>query len=213
MTSMNISTNGPVRGLVLSSTHARFYDIGAWLLLRGRRKWYRQRVLEMAWVRPGSCLLDVGCGTGSLLIECSRAGAAEALGVDASPDMLAIARRKAMRAGVDATFKLASAEALPCADGSRDVVFNTIMLHQLPRMARLQCAREMRRVMKPDGRLLVVEFGAFPSAARGGWPGHAGRHGQLPAADVAGLLLEAGLTVLQSGAVGIADLHYTLARP
>lgn len=213
MTSMNVSTNDPVRGLVLRSTHARLYDIGTWLLLRGRGRWYRQGLLRLAGVRPGERLLDVGCGTGSLLIEASRAGAAEALGVDASPDMLAIARRKATRAAVDATFTLASAEALPCADGSRDVVFNTIMLHHLPRPARLQCAREMRRVLKPDGRLLVVEFGASPSEGRRGRLAHAGRHGQLPAADLARLLRDAGLTVLRSGAVGVADLHYTLARP
>jgi demethylmenaquinone methyltransferase/2-methoxy-6-polyprenyl-1,4-benzoquinol methylase/phosphoethanolamine N-methyltransferase len=134
-------------------------------------------------------------------------------GVDASRDMLNIARRKAKRAGVDATFSLASAEALPFADASFDVVFNTIMLHHLPRQARMQCAREMRRVLKADGRLLVVEFSASSSQRRRGLIGHLRRHGHIPPDEVARVLGEAGLTVLQSGLIGVRDLHYTLARP
>ncbi|MBU6438790.1 MAG: class I SAM-dependent methyltransferase [Betaproteobacteria bacterium] len=209
----NVSANGPARGWVLRSTHARLYDLGSWLLLRGRARGYRQGLLELAGVGPGSRVLDVGCGTGSLVLESVRAGAAQAIGVDASPDMLGIARRKAMRAGWGATFTQASAEDLPCADASCDVVFNTIMLHHLPQPARLQCAREMRRVLKPGGRLLVVEFGAGSSGAPHGRRGHGGRHGHVPAAAVARVLLEAGLTVLESGPIGVRDLHYTLARP
>jgi ubiquinone/menaquinone biosynthesis C-methylase UbiE len=198
--------------LVLRSTHARLYDIGSWLLLLGRSKWYRRRLLELACVRPGSRVLDVGCGTGSLAIEAYRESMAAVSGVDASPDMLAIARRKAKRAGVNATFSLASAEALPCADDSFDVVFNTIMLHHLPRAARVRCAGEMRRVLKANGRLLVVEFSASSSQRRG-FIGHLRRHGHVPSDEVARVLREAGLTVLQSGTVGVRDLHYTLARP
>lgn len=209
---MNVSSTTPVRGLVLRSTHARLYDIGSWLLVRGRSKRYRRRLLESAGVKPGSQVLDVGCGTGSLAIEAARAGAVKVCGIDASSDMLAIARRKARRAGVDATFTFASAEALPCADASCDVVFSTIMLHHLPQQARLQCAREMRRVLKADGRVLVVEFGASSSPGRLAWLRHARRHGHVPTEEVAQVLSEAGLTVLQSGAIGVRDLHYTLAR-
>jgi hypothetical protein len=74
----------------------------------------------------------------------------------------------------------------------------------------------MRRVLKADGRLLVVEFGAPSSPEGHGWLGHArrhGGHGHVPADEVARVLREAGLTVLQSGPVGVLDLHYTLARP
>jgi len=216
MAFMNVPATAPVRGLVLRSTHARLYDIGSWLLLRGRSKWYRRRLLELAGVQPGSRVLDVGCGTGSLVIAASRGGAAAVSGVDASPEMLDIAGRKAKRAGVETTFRLASAEALPSADTSFDVVFNTIMLHHLPRPARVQCAREMRRVLKADGRLLVVEFDA-PSSLEGhgslGRVRRHGGHGHVPADEVARVLREAGLTVLQSGLVGVRDLHYTLARP
>jgi ubiquinone/menaquinone biosynthesis C-methylase UbiE len=213
MAFMNVSATAPVRGLILRSTHARLYDIGSWLLLRGRSRWYRRRLLELAGVQPGSHVLDVGCGTGSLVIEASRAGATAVSGVDASPDMLGIARRKAKRAGVDATFSLASAEALPCADTSVDVVLNTIKHHHLPPPARVKCAREMRRALKAGGRLLVVEFDASSSPGHRGWPDHGRGHGHVPADEVARVLREAGLTVLQGGPVGVRNLHYTLAQP
>jgi ubiquinone/menaquinone biosynthesis C-methylase UbiE len=213
MTFMNVPATPPLRGWVLRSTHARLYDIGSWLLLRGRSKRYRMRLLELAGVGPGSRVLDVGCGTGSLAIAAARGGASVVSGVDASPDMLDIARRKAKRAGVEAAFSLASAESLPWANASFDAVFNTIMFHHLPRPARLQCAREMRRVLQADGRLLVVEFGASSSDARRGWLGHLHRHGHVPSDEVARVLRDAGLTVLQSSLVGVRDMHYTLARP
>jgi ubiquinone/menaquinone biosynthesis C-methylase UbiE len=87
------------------------------------------------------------------------------------------------------------------------------MLHHLPGAARRACAREIRRVLRPGGRVLVVDFGPAPRGRRS-LIGHLHRHGHLALRDIVALLGDAGLDVLESGAVGTRSLHYALAgRP
>jgi hypothetical protein len=84
------------------------------------------------------------------------------------------------------------------------------MLHHLPRAARQQCAREMRRVVKSGGRVLVVDFGVAGRRRRGLLT-HFHRHGRVERDEVISVLCDAGLTVVESGAVGVWDLHFVLA--
>src|SRR5215212_10881478 len=88
------------KGLVLHS-HARYYDLLAWTLTLGRERAFRDRLLEVARVQSGEAVLDVGCGTGTLAIAAKRrVGAAGSVhGIDASPEMIARAERKAAKAG------------------------------------------------------------------------------------------------------------------
>ena len=199
------------RGRVMRS-EARYYDLLAWLLTLGRERALRERLVELARLKPGDAVLDVGCGTGTLAIAAKRrVGAAGTVhGIDASPEMIDRAKRKAAKAGSDVTFRTAVVEALPFPDAHFDVVVSTLMLHHLPGPARRQCAREMRRVLAPGGRVLAVDF-ATPEKKRTGLLGHLHRHGHLALRDIAALLSEAGLTVVDSGAVGVSDLHFVLA--
>ncbi len=110
---------------------------------------FRERILELGQVTTGSAVLDVGCGTGTLAVLAKeRVGpsGAAAHGVDASPEMIARARRKAGRAGLAVSFEEAVVEDLPLPGQTLDAVLSTLMLHHLPRSAREQGAREMRRV-------------------------------------------------------------------
>jgi SAM-dependent methyltransferase len=91
-----------------------------------------------------------------------------------------------------------------------DVVMSTLMLHHLPRKARQECAREIRRVLKPGGRLLAVDFAA-PARGKKSLFGHFHRHGHVDQSDIVELLAGAGLRVVESGAVGVRNLHFTLA--
>lgn len=199
------------KGLVLHS-EARYYDVLAWLLTRGRERAFRERLTELAGVRPGDSVLDVGCGTGTLAITAKRrvgpSGAVVA--IDASPEMIDRAKQKALKAGVDVRFETAIVEALPFPDASFDVVFNTLMLHHLPRPVREQCAREMRRVVKPTGRIVTVDF-ATPAGERKGLLARVHRHGHVAPSDIVGLLSQAGLNVKETGAVGVADLQFVIA--
>ena len=95
-------------------------------------------------------------------------------------------------------------------DGHFDVVLTTMMLHHLGRKARQQCASEVRRVLKPGGRVLAVDFGQ-PAEGKRGLLDHFHHHGYLSLADLVTLLTEAGLGIVESGAVGIGDLQFVLA--
>ncbi|MBW3536128.1 MAG: prolyl oligopeptidase family serine peptidase [Gemmatimonadetes bacterium] len=79
------------------------YDVQAWVLTLGNESRFRERLVRLARLAPGELVLDVGCGTGALAIAAGKqvGSAGEVCGVDPSPEMVARARRKAAKAGVD----------------------------------------------------------------------------------------------------------------
>lgn len=156
-------------------------------------------------------MLDIGCGTGTLAIVAKRqvGASGRVCGIDASPTMIARATSKAAKAGLDVSFRNAVVEALPFPDAQFDVVLSTLMLHHLPRNVRQQCLREVRRVLKPDGRLLVVDFGA--PQRRSGFLAHFHRHGHVDPREIIRLLDERGLRPVESGPVGISSLQFVLS--
>jgi len=190
---------------------ARYYDVLAWVLLGRREDAFREKLLDLARLKPGESVLDVGCGTGTLAIAAKRrVGPAGAVfGIDASPEMIARATTKVRKAGLDITFRNESVEALPFPDAQFDVLLSTLMLHHLPRKLREQGAREMRRVLKPGGRVLAVDF-AGTEQQRGLLAHVHRRHGHVKPSEVIALLDAAGLKVVDSGAVGIKDLHFAV---
>jgi ubiquinone/menaquinone biosynthesis C-methylase UbiE len=210
MTIQNESVH--TKGLVLHS-QARYYDLLAWLLTLGRERAFRERLVELARLQQGEAVLDVGCGTGTLAIAAKkRVGhSGTVVGIDASREMIELSQRKAKRAGVEVRFETAIVEALPFSDASFDVVFSTLMLHHLPRPAREQCAREIRRVLKPGGRVLAVDF-ATPARQRKGLLARLHRHGHMALREIIELLSGAALQVEEFGAVGVSDLQFVAAR-
>jgi ubiquinone/menaquinone biosynthesis C-methylase UbiE len=151
----------PTRGLVITS--AVRYDLVLWLsnlMAGGAWQATRQQVLELAQLRSGETVLDVGCGTGTqaLLAMQSVGAAGRVTGVDPSAQMIGRARRKAARRGLAAHFQVAAVEQLPFPDRSFDVALSTYMMHVLPDDLKRQGLAEVARVLKPGGRLLVVDF-------------------------------------------------------
>jgi ubiquinone/menaquinone biosynthesis C-methylase UbiE len=138
----------------------RSYD---WLVrfvaLGGERK-FRERTLDLAELQPGETVLDVGCGTGTLLIEAAkRVGPSGAVhGIEPSSAMVAHARRKAEAEGVTIDAQEGSADRLPYGDASFDVVFCTMVLHHLPGPMHATAIAEMCRVLCPNGRLVLVDL-------------------------------------------------------
>ncbi|HKW13285.1 MAG TPA: bifunctional demethylmenaquinone methyltransferase/2-methoxy-6-polyprenyl-1,4-benzoquinol methylase UbiE [Candidatus Krumholzibacteria bacterium] len=119
------------------------------------RRWRRQLV-DACNVKDGEHVLDVATGTGDVAIEVGRrTSAARIVGLDPSSGMLAVARNKV---GSDPRAALieANALALPFPDASFDVVTIAFGLRNLPDYG--QGVREMARVLKPGGRLAVLEF-------------------------------------------------------
>jgi ubiquinone/menaquinone biosynthesis C-methylase UbiE len=210
MTKAEEQHSTPAMGGIILHT-PRFYDFLAWVLMRGREEAFREKVLDLARLKPGESVLDVGCGTGTLAIAAKRrAGTGKVSGIDASPEMIARAGKKTKKAGLDIAFRNASIDALPFQDAEFDVVLSTLMLHHLPRKLREQGAREMRRVLKPAGRVLVVDFGGLEQQ-RGLLAHIHQRHGHVKPQEVIALLGASGLDVIESGALGMKDMHFALA--
>jgi ubiquinone/menaquinone biosynthesis C-methylase UbiE len=197
-------------GRVLHS--AAMYDLLLWLVSLGREHGFRERVLSLVRLEPGESVLDVGCGTGTLAIAAKRqvGSTGTVCGIDASPEMIARANRKAGKAGVEVAFKNGLAEALPFPDAQFDAVLSTVMLHHLPRKTRQQCAHEIRRILKPGGRVLVVDFGGAAQERKTIF-GRLHRHGYVKLRDIIMVFSEAGLNSVENGAVGISDLQFVLA--
>jgi ubiquinone/menaquinone biosynthesis C-methylase UbiE len=189
------------------------YDVLVQLIFLGRERAFRDHLIQLARLAPGESVLDIGCGTGSLAIAAKhRVGpAARVCGIDASPEMVNRARQKAMKARVDVGFAEAVVERMPFPDGHFDVVLSTMMLHHLPGPARSQCLQETVRVLKPGGRLLVVDFGAAPKGSEG-LIERFHRHGRVALTEIVALLHGVGLHIEESGPVGMRSLNFVLGR-
>ena len=196
------------RGLI---TWAGRYDLLIWLLTLGRERRFREMLVAPARLRQGEAVLDVGCGTGSLAIVAKGmvGPAGRVHGIDASAAMISRAKSKTSKKRVDACFEVASAAALPFPDGTFDVALSTVMLHHLPKAIRIVAVSEMRRVLAPSGRALLVDFAG---ARNGKGPRlHFHRHGHVEPRQLTQLAVEAGLRVVDSGPVGRWNLQFVLA--
>ncbi|MEU6644018.1 class I SAM-dependent methyltransferase [Saccharomonospora sp. NPDC046836] len=117
-----------------------------------------QEMITLAGLRDGHRVLDVGCGTGNLLRSTGkRYPKVELVGLDPDPKALARAGRKARRAGVTVRLDRGFAEELPYPDGSFDRVFSSLMLHHLDTASKDALLAEVRRVLRPDGLLVLAD--------------------------------------------------------
>jgi len=117
-----------------------------------------ERVVAAANVAPEAEVLDIGTGTGTLALAIAeRLTEGRVVGIDPTEAMLARARENVQRAGLAdrIEFRAASAEALPFADASFDVVVSSIALHHTTVSRALP---EMVRVLRPGGRLAVADM-------------------------------------------------------
>jgi ubiquinone/menaquinone biosynthesis C-methylase UbiE len=139
---------------------APFYDKFVQVLTLGKEKKARLETVELAHIRSGERVLEVGCGTGSLaLAAAQRVGAAgDVYGIDPAPKMIELAQRKAIKKGTKVDFRIAAIEALPYDDHSFDIVLSSLMMHHLPDHLKSVGIAEIYRVLKPGGRLAIVEL-------------------------------------------------------
>lgn len=153
-----IAPSPDARGALLH--RPRLYDWLVRAITLGGEKKLRRRMLDLAGLRPGDAVLDVGCGTGTLLLAAAeRVGPSGTLhGVEPAAEMLAHARRKAEARRVALEVVEGSADALPYPPASFDVVFCTLVLHHLPESRRAGAILEMRRVLRPGGRLVIADL-------------------------------------------------------
>ena len=121
------------------------------------RRWRRHVVRRLrADLTEGARALDVACGTGDLSLALAAAGRARVVGLDFCRPMLEIAARKAAAAPAGIPFVEGDALNLPFAEASFDVVTIAFGLRNLASVE--DGLRELRRVLKPGGRVCILEF-------------------------------------------------------
>ena len=130
----------------------------------GREHVLREETVNLAQVKAGDCVLEIGCGTGTLTLAAKRkAGAAgKVFGIDVIPGMIELSQRKAAQAGEDITFQSGSIDDIPFPANQFDVVLCSFMILHMPETVRRKGIAEIHRVLKPQGRLLVLDM-ALPS--------------------------------------------------
>ena len=140
---------------------ARFYD----RIFDSMNKGLKLVGIRMFRPKPDMCILDVGCGTGSHL-ELYQRYHCNLYGLDLSPSMLSVARE---RLGVAAQLDLGDAAAMPYEDGQFDFAIATLVIHEMHPETRRQVLNEIKRVLKIDGRLLLIDYHPGPYQPLQGW--------------------------------------------
>jgi demethylmenaquinone methyltransferase/2-methoxy-6-polyprenyl-1,4-benzoquinol methylase len=137
---------------------AKVYDLLNTVMTAGLHHRWRERAADLALLGPGSRVLDVATGTGDLAIELARrvAPGGEVVGSDFSEAMLARARTKPKPAGAELRFEWGDALELPFADGTFDAATVGFGARNFSDLAR--GLAEMTRVVRPGGRVVVLEF-------------------------------------------------------
>ena len=126
--------------------------------------------LKLAGIRmfrpsKGMSILDVGCGTGSHL-ELYQRYKCDLYGVDISPSMLDVARA---RLGNTAQLDLCNAMEMPYEDGKFDLVIVMLALHEIAPKMRSAVLNEIKRVLKHEGSILLIDFHPGPYQPLQGW--------------------------------------------
>jgi len=199
------------RGKGTTIGHFRLNELVSQIAFAGRRGRVYRRIASLSGVKPGDSVLDVGSSSGYLARKLAAVAGPDGhvTGVDPSAAAIAYARRRAL-AGM--TFAVGVAQELDLPDSSFDAVTSTLALHHIPARKRETALREMYRVTKPGGSLLLADF----DPSRRPLPLHRGGQRMRRAAATVGSLEDlaaiAGYQVKESGRLPL--LRYVLAiRP
>ena len=145
----------PARIHDMFASIARRYDRANTVLSGGVHHLWRRAAVQWSGAKPGDRVLDCATGTGDLAIAFRRAvgDLGEVAGIDFVPEMIELARRKS----ANIRFEVADVTALPFDDASFDITSIAFGIRNVgdPRKG----IREMVRVLRPGGRLIVLEFG------------------------------------------------------
>jgi ubiquinone/menaquinone biosynthesis C-methylase UbiE len=158
LTDEDRAINQPMEKMVVT------YDAYMRKMTFGREQILRQKTVELAFVKPGDSVLEVGCGTGSLTLEAKRhAGpSGKVVGIDVISSMVEYSQHKAAQENLDVAFQLGTINDLPFPDKSFDAVLCSFMIFHMSKETREKGIAEIFRVLKPQGRLLIVDL-AMPT--------------------------------------------------
>jgi ubiquinone/menaquinone biosynthesis C-methylase UbiE len=118
-------------------------------------RYLRRRVARLARIEPGMRVLDVATGTGAQARAFAEAGA-DVVGIDLSPRMLAIARRKSRGSSIE--YVEGDATGLSRPNACFDAACVSFALHEMPATIRAKVVAELARVTRPGGTIVIVDY-------------------------------------------------------
>lgn len=146
-----------IEGGYLSPDAAVTYDPITQYVLPPNENWVRQNLVNTVQGKPQR-ILDLGCGTGSTTLLLKRAfPAAEVIGLDLSPYMLAVAEHKAASKGLSVTWIQGDAARVAFADATFDLVTASLLFHETPPTVTREVLSEGYRLLKPGGQMAVLD--------------------------------------------------------
>jgi ubiquinone/menaquinone biosynthesis C-methylase UbiE len=126
-----------------------------------REETFKRRLIVQAQFGANQRVLDLGCGTGTLTLMIKRQYPyLELTGIDGDPQVLEIARRKAIQANASIQWDLGMANDLPYESDTFDRIVSSLMTHHLTSENKLLAFKEVFRVLKPGGEFHIADFGA-----------------------------------------------------
>ncbi len=140
------------------------YDAYMKKITLGREHILREKTIDLAQIKPGDSVLEIGCGTGTLTLAAKRrtGPSGKAFGIDVLPGMIELSRRKAAQAKEEITFQLGSIDNIPFPENHFDAVMCSFMIFHMPEEVRRKGIVEIYRVLKPKGKFLVLDL-ALPN--------------------------------------------------
>ncbi len=126
----------------------------------GRENTLREMTVDLAQVKPGDSVLEVGCGTGTLTLAAKRKAGplGKVFGIDIIPGMIDLSKQKAAKAGLDVAFQLGSIDNIPFSADQFDVVMCSFMIFHMSETVRCKGIEQIYRVLKPQGLLMVIDL-------------------------------------------------------
>ena len=135
------------------------YDLANDVMSFGTHRGWRKKAVKLSMAKAGDAVLDCATGTGDLALDFKRVVGAtgSVIGTDFNAEMLQRAPAKASQAGLEVKFEIADAMHLPYADATFDIASISFGIRNVDDPSK--CLRELARVVKPGGRVVVLEFG------------------------------------------------------
>ena len=127
-------------------------------------KIFRHKLIEYLSPQSNEIILEFGFGTAqNLILGKNTNPATDFIGVDIDPKIKSIALNKLNKVGLDIPLYLYDGITLPFPDNHFDKVFSSLVFHQLDKKTKLHCLKELQRVLKPNGELLIGDWGKAKS--------------------------------------------------
>ncbi|MBW0160810.1 MAG: class I SAM-dependent methyltransferase [Sediminibacterium sp. Gen4] len=135
-----------------------FYDLAIKLTMPETK--FRNKLIDELDPKNNENILEFGFGTGqNIVLAIQRNNLANFNGVDIDQKVKVIAEHKINKLGLKANLELYDGKVFPYENNSFDKVFSSLVFHQLDRETKLQCLKEIYRVLKPNGQLVIGDWG------------------------------------------------------